>query len=171
MHAHKINQAEGDYVGKAPNYVYFKWVEMVKRRFVKNRILLYLYFVFAIYIFIDAHTEVNFCSNSSWLTVSVSLYQSASHCHSCARAHAEQGEQYAYISLFVTELYLRNRVSNHHVSASSRPTGSSVVTREVHDPVSESASKCFGFALWHKEFDDFSLFVLALSSSFHDVTA
>ena len=27
------------------------------------------------------------------------------------------------ISLFVTELYLRNRVSDHHVSASSRPTG------------------------------------------------
>ena len=30
VHAHKINQAEGDYVGKAPNYVHFKWVEMVK---------------------------------------------------------------------------------------------------------------------------------------------
>ena len=30
VHAHKINQAEGDYVGKAPNYVNFKWVEMVK---------------------------------------------------------------------------------------------------------------------------------------------
>ena len=74
------------------------------------------------------------------------------------------------ISLFVTELYLRNRVSDHHVSASSRPTGPSVVTRDVHDPVSESASKYFGFALWHKEFDDFSLFVLALSSSFHDFT-
>ena len=27
------------------------------------------------------------------------------------------------ISLFVTELYLRNRVSDHHVSASGRPTG------------------------------------------------
>ena len=68
------------------------------------------------------------------------------------------------ISLFVTELYLRNRVSDHHESAFSRPTDPSVVTREVHDPVFESASKCFGFALWHKEFDDFSLFVLALSS-------
>ena len=34
----------------------------------------------------------------------------------------------------------------------------------------ESASKCFGFTLWHKEFDDFSLFVLALIGSFHDFT-
>ena len=75
------------------------------------------------------------------------------------------------ISLFVTELYLRNRVSDHHVSASSRPAGPSVVmTRDVHDPVSESASKCFGFALRHKEFDDFSLFVFAPSSLFHDLT-
>ena len=53
-------------------------------------------------------------------SVSVSVYQSASHCHS--NAHAEHTEQYA-ISLFVTELYLRNWVSGHHVSASSRPTG------------------------------------------------
>ena len=26
----------------------------------------------------------------------------------------------------------------------------------VHDPVAESASKRFGFALWHKEFDKFA---------------
>ena len=73
-------------------------------------------------------------------------------------------ENNTHFSLFITELYLRNRVSDHYVS--------SVVTRGVHDPVAESASKCFGFALWHKEFDDFTeLFVLALSSSFHDFTA
>ena len=65
------------------------------------------------------------------------------------------------ISLFVTELYLRNTVSDHHVSASGRPTG--LWLSHVHDPVAESASKCFGFALLHKEFDDLSLFVLALS--------
>ena len=62
----------------------------------------------------------------------------------------------------------RNRVSGHNVSASSRPTG--LRLSHVDDPVAESATKCFGFALWHKEFDDFSLFVLALSSSFHDFT-
>ena len=39
-----------------------------------------------------------------------------------------------------------------------------------HDPVAESAWKRLGFALWHKEFDDFNLFVLALSSSFHYFT-
>ena len=72
------------------------------------------------------------------------------------------------ISLFVTELYLRNRVSDHHVSASGRPTG--LWLSHVHDPVAESAFNCFGFALWHKKFDDLSLFVLALSSSFHDFT-
>ena len=72
------------------------------------------------------------------------------------------------ISLFVTELYLRNRVSDHDVSASSRPTG--LWLSHVHDPVAASASKCFGFALWHKEFDDFSLFVLALICSFLDFT-
>ena len=42
--------------------------------------------------------------------------------------------------------------------------------RVAADPVAESASKCFGLALWHKEFDDFSLFVLALIGSFHDFT-
>ena len=64
------------------------------------------------------------------------------------------------ISLFVMELYHRNRVSDHHLSASSRPSG--LLLSQVHDPVAESASKCFWFALRHKEF------VLALSSSFHD---
>ena len=48
-----------------------------------------------------------------------------------------------------------NRVSDHHVSASSRPTG--LRLSNVHDPVAESASKCFDFAPWHKEFDDFNL--------------
>ena len=68
------------------------------------------------------------------------------------------------ISLFVTELYLRNRVSDHHVTASSRHTG--IWLSHVDDPVVESASECFGFALWHKEFNDLSLFVLARSSLF-----
>ena len=84
------------------------------------------------------------------------------------------------ISLFVTELYLRNTVSDHHVSASGRPAG--LWLSHVHNPVAASASKCFGFALLHKEFDDLSLFVLALSAylcwhsqpicvgSFHDFT-
>ena len=100
--------------------------------------------------------------------------QSQCHCirvhHTVIPARMPSMENNRRISLFVTELYLRNRVSDHHVSASSRPDGPSVVTRDVYDPVSESASKCFGFALRHKEFDDFSLFVLALSSSFHDFT-
>ena len=42
--------------------------------------------------------------------------------------------------------------------------------RMAADPVAEFASKCFGLALWRKEFDDFSLFVLALIGSFHDFT-
>ena len=98
-----------------------------------------------------------------------------SHCQ-CIRVHhtviparTPSMEKNSRISLFVTELYLRNRVSDHDVSASSRPTG--LWLSHVHAPVAASASKCFGFALWHKEFDDFSLFVLALSSSFHDFTA
>ena len=74
-------------------------------------------------------------------------------------------ENNSRISLFVTELYLRNRVSDHDVSASSRPTG--LWLSHVHDPVAASASKCFGFALWPK---DFSLFVLALIGSFLDFT-
>ena len=96
-------------------------------------------------------------------SVSVSVYQSASHLLSCM--HAEHGEQYAFQPLrhkgSLTTMCLR------------------LVARlvfgcytGVHAPVAESASnECFGFALWHKEFGDFSLFVLALSSSFHDFTA
>ena len=53
------------------------------------------------------------------------------------------------------------------MSASSRPTG--LRLSHVHDPLAESASKCFDFALWYKKFDDFS-FVLALIGSFHDFT-
>ena len=79
--------------------------------------------------------------------------------------HAEHGEQYAFQPLrhkgSLTTMCLR------------------LVARlvfgcytGVHAPVAESSSnECFGFALWHKEFGDFSLFVLALSSSFHDFTA
>ena len=52
------------------------------------------------------------------------------------------------ISLFVTELYLRNRVSDHHVSASSRQTGH----RLSHEESRSSCRVCFfflcfGFAL------------------------
>ena len=54
--------------------------------------------------------------------------------HTLIPARMPSMENNRRISLFVTELYLGNRVSDHHVSASSRPTGPSVVTREVHDP-------------------------------------
>ena len=51
------------------------------------------------------------------------------------------------------------------------PDWSSVVTRGVHDPVAESASKCFSFALsGTRNLTIFSLFVLGLSSSFYDFT-
>ena len=75
------------------------------------------------------------------------------------------------ISLFVTELYLRNRVSDHHVSASSRPTGLRLL--HVDDPVAESASKRFAFALWHKEFHlTISAYLCwhQAARSFHDFT-
>ena len=38
-------------------------------------------------------------------------------------------------------------------------------TKEIGDVCTQAS-----FALWHEEFNDFSLFVLALSSSFHDFT-
>ena len=90
--------------------------------------------------------------------------------HTGIPARMPSMENITRISLFVTKLFLRNRVSDHHVhvSASSRPIG--LRSSHVHDPVAESASKRFDFVLWHKLFDDFSLFVLALSSSFHDFT-
>ena len=47
-----------------------------------------------------------------------------------ARAHMPNMENNRRISLFVTELYLRNRVSDHHVSASSCPTGLWLAHRE-----------------------------------------
>ena len=52
-----------------------------------------------------------------------------SHCqcirmqHTVIPARMPSMENNTRISLFVTELYLRNRVSDHNVSASSRPTG------------------------------------------------
>ena len=70
--------------------------------------------------------------------------------HSVIPARMPSMESITRISLFVTELYLRNRVSDHHVSASSRPTG--LRLSHVRDPVAKSASKLFGFPLWHKEF-------------------
>ena len=101
-------------------------------------------------------------------------HQSQSQCirvqHTVIPARMPSMDNNTRVSLFVTERYLRNRVSDHHVSAFSRPTGLRLSTWGVDVPVAESASKCFGFALWHEEFDDFSLFVLALSSSFHDFT-
>ena len=100
--------------------------------------------------------------------VSVSVYQSASHYHSYA--HAKHGEQYAFQPPRHRTVPQEQGLLSPSVCF-QLPNWSSVVTRGVHDPVAESASKCFGFALWHKEFDDFSLFVLALSSSFHDFTA
>ena len=43
--------------------------------------------------------------------------------HTVIPARMPSMESNTRISLFVTELYLRNRVSDHHVSSSSRPTG------------------------------------------------
>ena len=37
--------------------------------------------------------------------------------------------------------------------------------RMAADPVAESASKCCGLALWHKQFDDFKL-ILQFSNLF-----
>ena len=62
------------------------------------------------------------------------------------------------ISLFVTELYLRNRVSDHHVSASGRPTGLS-----FHTSMTQLPSLLLNASV-------LPLLVLALSSSFHDFT-
>ena len=115
-------------------------------------------------------SKSSFCYEQALGQRHQSQSQCVSECNTVIPARMPSMENNTRVSLFVTELYLRNRVSDHHVSASSRPAGPSVVTRDVHDPVSESAYKCFGFALRHKEFDDFSLFVLALSSSFHDFT-
>ena len=79
----------------------------------------------------------------------------------CIRAHhtvscsqAKHGEQYAYQPLRHWTVPQEYRVSDHYVSASSRPTG--LRLSHVHDPLAESASKCFDFALWYKKFDDFS---------------
>ena len=65
--------------------------------------------------------------------------------HTVIPARMPSIENNTRISLFVTELYLINRVSDHHVSSSSRTTG--IQLSHVHDPVAESASKCFDFAL------------------------
>ena len=54
-------------------------------------------------------------------------HQSQSQCirvhHTVIPARMPSMESNTRFSLFVTELYLRNRVSDHYVSASSRPTG------------------------------------------------
>ena len=54
-------------------------------------------------------------------------HQSQSQCirvqHTVIPARMPSMENNTRVSLFVTELYLRNRVSDHHVSAFSRPTG------------------------------------------------
>ena len=126
--------------------------------------------------------------------------------HTVIPARMPSMENNMRFSLFITELYLRNRVSDHYVSASSRPTGlrlshgesmiqlpslllnASVLpclradvsyflcctrkrslfpraTKETGDVCTQAS-----FALWHEEFDEFSLFVSALSSSLHDFT-
>ena len=55
------------------------------------------------------------------------IHQSQCQCirvhHTVIPARMPSMENNTRISLFVTELYLKNRVSDHHVSASSRPTG------------------------------------------------
>ena len=58
---------------------------------------------------------------------SVSVYQSASHVIPTRMPSIQNNTR---ISLFVTELYLRNWVSGHHVSAFSRPTGVQLSHRE-----------------------------------------
>ena len=69
------------------------------------------------------------------------IHQSQSQCikvhHTVIRARTPSMEKNSRISLFVTELYLRNRVSDHDVSASSRPTG--IWLSHVHAPVAASA--------------------------------
>ena len=69
------------------------------------------------------------------------IHQSQSQCikvhHTVIRARTPSMEKNSRISLFVTELYLRNRVSDHDVSASSRPTG--LWLSHVHAPVAASA--------------------------------
>ena len=76
-------------------------------------------------------------------------------------------ENNTHFSLFITELYLRNRVSDHYVSASSCPTGLRLSHGE--SMIQLPSLPLNAVLLWHKEFDDFSL-LLALSSSSHDVT-
>ena len=67
--------------------------------------------------------EVKFCYEQAL----GQRHQSQSQCirvqHTVIPARMPSMENNTCVSLFVTELYLRNRVSDHHVSAFSRPTG------------------------------------------------
>ena len=72
------------------------------------------------------------------------------------------------ISLFVTELYLRNWVPGQHVSASSRPTGDQLSHRESMIQLPSLLLNTSVLPCRAQEFDDFSLFVLG--SSFYDFT-
>ena len=94
------------------------------------------------------------------------------HCQ-CIRVHHDvfparmlSMENNTHISLFVTDQYLR---TGSLITMYPRLVARLHGLRLSH-PDAECASKRFSFALWHKEFDDFSLFVLALSSSFNDFT-
>ena len=91
--------------------------------------------------------------------------------HTFIPARMPNMENNTRFSLFVRELYLRKRVSNRYVSASSRPTGLRLSHEESMIQLPSLLLNASGFAPWHREFDDFSLFVLALSSSFNDFTA
>ena len=53
----------------------------------------------------------------------INIRVSVSECNTVIPARMPSMENNTRVSLFVTELYLRNRVSDHHVSAFSRPTG------------------------------------------------
>ena len=63
------------------------------------------------------------------------------------------------ISLFVTELYLRNWVPGQHVSASSRPTGVQLSHRESMIQLPSLLLNTSVLPCRAQEFDDFSLFV------------
>ena len=108
-------------------------------------------------------------SSRTKTSVSVSVYQSASQCHSYA--HADHTEQYAYQPLRHGTVPLELGLWS---PCMCLPLVARLVFschRGVHDSVAESASKCFSFALsGTRNLTIFSLFVLGLSSSFYDFT-
>ena len=96
----------------------------------------------------------------------------------CIRAHntvipmrMSSMENNTRFSLLVTELYLRKRVSDHCMSASSHPTGLRLSNEESMIQLPSLFLNASVLPCDTTNFDDFSLFVLALSSLFHDFTA